>query len=91
MKERETPEVADGVIRLVRALGRRATYDVDALTELARVQAALDEALVVAVAGCKRSGWSYTDIGRVLGVHRNSAQQRFASRVNALLTERPNP
>lgn len=73
----ETPEMADAVVRMVRALGARASEDVDALPELARVALALDVATHGAVAGCRERGWSYTDVGRVLGITRQAAFQRF--------------
>jgi hypothetical protein len=74
---RETPEVADGARRLIRAVGRRAETDIDALPLLAQLAAEADQALAQAVQGCRAFGWSWTDVGRVLGVTRQAAQRRF--------------
>lgn len=81
--ERETPEVAAGALRMVRAVGRRASSDVDALPLLAQIAAEVEEQLVIAVHACRQPrdngqpGWSWADVGRVLGISKQAAQQRF--------------
>lgn len=74
---RETPEVADGARRLIRAVARRAETDLDALPLLAQLGADVDEAMARAVKGCRDFGWSWADVGRVLGVTRQAAQKRY--------------
>lgn len=75
---RETPEVAKGVGRMIRAVGRRvgAEDPVD-LAELQRLREALDEAEVLAVTGLRSGGYSWTEIADGLGVTRQSAHTRF--------------
>lgn len=81
---RETNEVADGARRMIRAVGRRAAYDVDALPLLADLAREVEETLAAAARAChdpKAEGtcsWSWADIGRVLGISKQAAQQRFA-------------
>lgn len=75
---RETQEVAGAARRMIRATGRRAGGDVDALPLLLALRAEVDEAMVAAVESCREEwGWSWEDVGRVLGVHRTTAQQRW--------------
>lgn len=77
--ERETPDVAKGVARLIRAVGKRvAREDPEDLRELQRLREALDEAEVLAVRGLREAECSWTDIGRGLGTTRQNAQQRYA-------------
>jgi hypothetical protein len=65
---RDTPEVADAICRLIRALGRRvAEEDPDGLAQLRLIEDELSEALAVAVAGLRRSAFTDEEIGRVLG------------------------
>lgn len=96
-KSYETPEVAGAIVRMIRALGARAGTDVDALAELARVERAVDEAMHAAVAGCLAPrpdgspGWSYTDVGRVLGTTRQAAWQRFGRPARVTTPERTAP
>jgi hypothetical protein len=76
--ERETPDVAKAVARMVRAVGRRigAEDPVD-LVELRRLREALDEAERLAVEGLRERGFSWAEIGDGLGTTRQNAQQRF--------------
>lgn len=81
---RETPELASAARRLIRAVGNRCTQDVEGLAELARLRDDVDSALVEAIAvlrsGATTSGvgFSWADVGRVLGVTRQAAQQRYS-------------
>lgn len=74
---RETPEVAAAAARMIRAVGVRAGTDVDALVLLVELRAEVDRALVDSVAAARAFGWSWTDVGRVTGMRRQSAQERW--------------
>lgn len=80
-RERETPEVAAGVSRMIRALGRRlAAGDPVDLLELAKLREAIDCAERDAVAGQRETGFSWTEIGVGIGTTRQNAYQRFSNR-----------
>lgn len=81
---RETPEVAQAARRMIRAVAARAGSDVEGLTELARLRDDVDVELRQAVQQLRSgeglafgAGYSWGDIGRVLGMTRQAAQQRF--------------
>lgn len=75
---RETPEVADGVGRIILAVGKRiATEDPADLEILLGLDVRLSEAWALAVAGIRRSGFSDAEIGAVLGVTKQAVQQRW--------------
>jgi hypothetical protein len=79
-REREAPEVASAVIRLLRALARRAgDGELEALEALAMLQTAVDQQLGAAVAGYREGPVeaSWTTIGSILGITRQSAHERF--------------
>lgn len=76
---RETTEVASGAARMVKAVGKRAAEDVDALPLLADLGDLVEAQLCAAAQGCVASGlWSWADVGRVLGMTRQAAHQRFS-------------
>lgn len=77
-REREIPEVAAAVRRMVRALGQR-VGDADPidLLELERVRQQAEVALAEAVKAQRRAGFSWQAIADGLGVTRQSAWQRF--------------
>lgn len=78
---RETPDVAKGVARMVRALGRRVgDEDPIDLQELQVIRKALDEAEREAVALLRERGCSWAEIGEGLGTTRQNAQQRFTNK-----------
>lgn len=80
-KPRETPEVAKGVARLVKALGRRVgEEDPIDLQELQLVKATLMAAERAAVARMRERGYSWGEIAEGLGTTRQNAQQRFADK-----------
>lgn len=84
---RETPELTGAARRMIRAVAKRCETDVEALADLAQLRDEIDAALVAAVAGA-RSGeqvaaYSWADVGRVLGMTRQAAQQRFGRGVAA--------
>lgn len=77
--ERETPDVAKGVARMIKAVGKRiGCEDPVDLAELRRLREALDEAEVLAVSGLRASGNSWSEIGEGLGTTRQNAQQRYS-------------
>lgn len=66
--------------RILRATERRVSNgDIEGLTALAKLEADLDRALRTAVARLRAEPWNYswTEVGRSLGVTRQAAQQRF--------------
>jgi hypothetical protein len=65
---RETPDVVAATRRLIRAIGKRiGEEDPDDLELLRRLEAEVDEAWRVALAGQRRAGFSDGDIARALG------------------------
>lgn len=80
---RETSELAGAARRMMRAVADRAASDVDALPLLAGLRDDLDVEIRRAVDGARDATrhahpYSWTDVGRVLGITRQAAQQRFA-------------
>lgn len=64
--------------RIIRAHARRvAASDPTALRDLVAMRAALDEAIDHAAVELHAAGYSWTDIGRELGVTRQAARQRW--------------
>lgn len=79
-RERETPEYAAMVRRMIRAYGRRCgAADPEDLAEMLRLQAELDAAVAAAVAGQRAAGFSWGEIARGLGVTRQAAHARWGS------------
>lgn len=79
-REREAPEVAAACIRMIRALARRAgAGELEALEALSALQDSVQLQLGAAVAGYREgpAEASWTDIGRILGMTRQSAHERF--------------
>lgn len=76
---RETSEYAAMMRRMIAAHGRRvADADPEDLAELVALRDVLDEAIGQAVVGMReRNGFSWGQIGRALGVTRQSAQERY--------------
>lgn len=77
---RETPDMVSATTRMIRACGKRAAFDVEALPLLVEMTRAADTALADSVRAARTEhGYSWTDIGRVLGISRQAAQQRFSA------------
>ncbi len=80
-REVENPEFAGLLRRLMRAYARRVgdEGDLDAFAEFARLLDEGEEHLVDMVAMLRHEPWSYSwaEIGRALGISRQSAQERF--------------
>jgi hypothetical protein len=75
---RETPDVAAATARLIVTVGKRvATEDPEDLRELLTLDQALSDAWLVAVAGLRETGFSDSEIGRVLGITKQAVAQRW--------------
>lgn len=82
-KTYEAPDMAAFVQRVMRGMVRRAEAgDLEAIRALADIQASVQAAMVDAAAALRTEdanghAYSWTDIGRELGMTRQAAQQRF--------------
>lgn len=67
------------VRRILRAYGKKRVADADPedLVELVSVRAEVDKAIEKAVEGLHAAGYSWGQIGAVLGVSRQAARQRW--------------
>lgn len=66
--------------RVIRAYARRvANGDVEALSDMVQLSAALDAALQDAANGLHDFGYSWTEIAARLGVSRQAVRQRWAT------------
>lgn len=87
-KVTENPEYADMIVRLIRAMVRRVGVvgDVEGLADFVRVQKALDGAITEAVTELRKPrgplehAYSWADIGRVLGITRQAACEKYSPR-----------
>jgi hypothetical protein len=75
--------------RMVRGMGKRgANGDYTDLTEMAKVQQMMTDAMQAAVDGMReQQGYSWADIGEGLGITRQAAQQRFGRKATATTEE----
>lgn len=70
------------VRRIVRAAGRRASHaDPADLAALMAIRADLDDAILDAVRGLRRCGFTWASIGEALGTTRQAAQLRWGSKL----------
>lgn len=82
----ETPEFLAMLSRQIKAAGRRvAEADEPELAQLATLVDELDQAMRTAITGQRASGRSWTDIGRALGITKQTAHERY--RTAALAAE----
>ncbi len=81
-RERELPEYVGMVRRMIRALGRRvADADPEDLALMIEVREELDRAIKAAVKGQREQhDRSWTEIGRGLGIKRQTAQITYGRR-----------
>lgn len=73
----ENRDYAGFALRILRAMNRRATDDVEALPLLAQIAHEADLALNRAVVGCHAQGFSTAEIGARLGISRQAVHQRI--------------
>jgi hypothetical protein len=79
-KSYEAPDMAAMIGRVARGMARRAEAgDLEALSALAQARADIDAAMVAAAKGLHDGefGYSWTEVGRELGMTRQAAQQKF--------------
>lgn len=77
-RKHESPEIGAMMRRMLRSLVTRASEgDTEALEELAKLEPATRDALTTAGAAL-HAHHSYAELGEVLGVTRQAAQQRFS-------------
>jgi hypothetical protein len=82
-REREAPEVGAMAARVLRALVRRAgTGDTEALEQLLGLELELAEAIRDAGRELHAFGYSFTELGRVAGVSRQAARERFSAPID---------
>lgn len=79
-RRHEAPELGDAIVRMMRALVTRASEgDTEAIEQLARVEQLAPTATTMAMQLARsagRHGYSYTQLGAVLGTTRQAARQR---------------
>jgi hypothetical protein len=76
--DREIPEYAAMLLRMVKAYGRRvATGDEVDLCTMLIIRGSFDEAVQTAVDGMRASGHSWAYIAKGAGMTRQAAQQRW--------------
>ena len=78
-KERgvQNPDYAAWVSKLITRMGIRAVGDLEAVSQLDALTGVVDQALAVAVEGCRAQGHSDAEIGQALGITRQAVQKRF--------------
>lgn len=77
----ETDKYGSFVRRIMRAYGRRvADLDIEGLRGLADLRAELDAQITESAQTLQAQGYSWAEIGRVLGVSKQAAQQRFGAK-----------
>ncbi|HUC23934.1 MAG TPA: hypothetical protein VMA73_14595 [Streptosporangiaceae bacterium] len=75
----ENDEYAAFIRRVLRAYGRRiATGDIDAIAELNALTDEVNAALGSAVIGLRLLGYSWAEIGKRLGVTKQTAHERWS-------------
>jgi hypothetical protein len=77
----ESDEYGAFVRRIMRAYGRRvADRDIEGLVGLAQLQTELTAQIKDTAQALQAQGYSWAEIGRVLGVSKQAAQQRFGKK-----------
>lgn len=64
-------------VRVIRGMARRAAGDPELLPALRDIAELVDGQMRVAVAQCRREGYSWAEIAERLGTSRQAAQQRY--------------
>lgn len=79
-RRHESPELGDAIVRMMRGLVTRASEgDTEAIEQLARIELLAPTATALGAKLSRHSarfGYSYTQLGDVLGVSRQAARQR---------------
>ena len=76
----ETDKYGRFVRRIMRAYGRRvADLDIEGLKGLVDLRTELDDQIRTSAQLLQAQGYSWAEIGRVLGVSKQAAQQRFGA------------
>lgn len=78
-REREAPEIGAMLDRMIRAMARRATGgELEALGVLRELRWKIDAAIAEGAQGAHEAfGFSWTEIGRELGITRQAARQMY--------------
>jgi hypothetical protein len=79
-RQTETADFGAMVVRMVQAYGDRVAQDPADLSDLADLLGAVNGAIRSAVAGLRSRGYSWADIGRELGVSKQTAWERWGTR-----------
>lgn len=76
----ENSEYVGFLERTIRAAGRRiAAGDIEGLADLMRLSGELETAMQTAVTGLRQFGYSWSEVGRVAGMTKQSAHQRWSA------------
>lgn len=77
-RRHEAPDLGDAIVRMLRGLVTRAAEgDTEAIEQLARVEQLAPAATSMGVQLARdRAGYSFTELGRALGISRQAARQR---------------
>lgn len=91
----ESPDVGDAIVRMMRGLVTRAAHgDTEAIEQLARIEQLAPVATSLAGRlAHDHKGYSYTELGAVVGTSRQAARQRavnvFTTETGWALSDRP--
>lgn len=80
---RENADYAATVLRMIRAMARRASGDPDLLPALLSIEQLVEESMVAAVDSLRREGYSWAEIGSRLGTTRQAAQMRYGRKLSS--------
>lgn len=76
-RRHESPELGDAIVRMLRGLVTRAADgDTEAIEQLARIEQLAPAATALGGRMAHSWGYSFTELGAVLGVSRQAARQR---------------
>lgn len=85
----ECPEVGSAARRMVRSLVKRAEEgDTESIEQLVLTRRGLDHAITEAGRSLHLFGYSYTELGTVLGTSRQAARERFSPLRDCVIVDR---